>query len=267
MYWTGFDTIQRANLDGSEVEDLVASGLVAPDGLALDLGGGKMYWTDSGTATIQRANLDGSEVEDLVTSGLVAPDGLTLDPGAGKMYWTDKGTAKIQRANLDGSEVEDLIASGLLRPEGLALDPDAGKIYWVDVRTAKIQRANLDGSEVEDLITSGLNGPIGLALDLRSNYRIHQQQGTVLYFPDYVDGGGWSVQLVLSNVGAAAATAVVDVYGQDGQSATDLFDSGSTLEVPSLGSRVLGSTGGGAIRARLDRGPDRYRNGHRPFDL
>ena len=25
---------------------------------------------------------------------------------------------------------------------------------------------------------------------------------TILYFPDYVDGGGWSVQLALSNVDA-----------------------------------------------------------------
>ena len=71
---------------------------------------------------------------------------------------------------------------------------------------------------------------------------------TVLYFPDYVDGGGWSVQLVLSNVGTMAATAVVEVYGQDGHSVTDLFDFGSRLEIPSLGSRVLRSTGGGAIR-------------------
>ena len=35
----------------------------------------------------------------------------------------------------------------------------------------------------------------------------------ILYFPDYVDGGGWSVQLVLSNVDPEAAAEVqVDVY-------------------------------------------------------
>ena len=248
LYWTDFDKIQRANLDGSGVQGLITSGLVAPDGLALDLDAGKMYWTDVGTGKIQRANLDGGEVEDLVTSGLVSPDGLALDLGAGKMYWTDKGTDKIQRANLDGSEVEDLVTAGLLRSEGLALDLVAGKIYWTDVETAKIQRANLDGSGVEDLVASGLSGPKGVALALVGGYQIQEPLGTVLYFPDYVDGGSWSVQLVLSNVGPEAAAAVVEVYGQDGQSVTDLFDSGSMLEIPALGSRVLGSTGGGDIR-------------------
>ena len=37
-----------------------------PDGIALDVGRGKMYWTDRGTGKIRRANLDGSNVEDLI---------------------------------------------------------------------------------------------------------------------------------------------------------------------------------------------------------
>ena len=76
-----------------------------------------------------------------------------------------------------------------------------------------------------------------------------EPQETNLVFPDYVDGGGWSVQLVLSNVDpAAAAEAVVEVYDPEGQPVPDLFDSDLTLEVPALGSRVLRSTGSGAIR-------------------
>jgi cytoskeletal protein CcmA (bactofilin family) len=80
MYWTDFGTakIQRANLDGSSVEDLV-TGLPAPLGIALDRSAGKMYWTDAGTNKIQRANLDGSSVEDLVTTGLSLPSGIALD--------------------------------------------------------------------------------------------------------------------------------------------------------------------------------------------
>ena len=44
LYWTdyGTDKIQCANLDGSGVEELVSSGLMAPDGIALDVAGGKM---------------------------------------------------------------------------------------------------------------------------------------------------------------------------------------------------------------------------------
>ncbi len=82
MYWTDrrTDKIQRANLDGSHVEDLVTGGLDKPNGLALDVSGGKMYWTDAGANKIQRANLDGSNVEDLLTGadGLVDPSGVAV---------------------------------------------------------------------------------------------------------------------------------------------------------------------------------------------
>ena len=169
LYWTdaGTDKIQRANLDGSNIEDLVtrANGLDGPVGLVLDMAGGKMYWTEWEKNKIRRANLDGSNAEDLVTSGR-APVWLALDVPGGKIYWTDWGTDRIQRANLDGSNVEDLITSGLNSPGGLVLDVANGKMYWTDSFWHKIQRANLDGSNVEDLITSGLDGPSGLALDV-----------------------------------------------------------------------------------------------------
>ena len=164
IYWTdwGTDKIQRVNLDGSNVEDLV-TGLTHPWDIALDIAGGKMYWADSGTDKIQRANLDGSNVEDLVT-GLTHPRGIALDIAGGKMYWPDWDTDKIQRANLDGSNVEDLV-TGLTRPEDIALDIAGGKIYWMNSTVGKIQRANLDGSNVEDLVT-GLTRPGDIALDI-----------------------------------------------------------------------------------------------------
>jgi sugar lactone lactonase YvrE len=75
MYWTDQYThkVQRANLDGTDVEDLVVTGLDRPYGIALDFVNSKMYWVDWGTDKIQRANLDGTDIEDLVTSGLVQP--------------------------------------------------------------------------------------------------------------------------------------------------------------------------------------------------
>ena len=168
LYWSdwGTDKIQRADLDGSNVEDLVSgAGLNGPDGLSLDPAGGKIYWADAGTNKIQRANLDGSGVEDLVT-GLGIPYGLGLDVAGGKIYWTNRQTGKIQRANLDGSGAEDLVTSGLTFPGALALDVAGGKMYWTNPGATKIQRADLSGSNVEDLVTSGLRSPTGLALDV-----------------------------------------------------------------------------------------------------
>ncbi|MFC1979492.1 hypothetical protein ACFLVS_01255 [Chloroflexota bacterium] len=58
---------------------MVTTGLTTPFGIALDIAGGKMYWTDAGTQKIQRSNLNGSGVEDLVTTGLGDPFGISLD--------------------------------------------------------------------------------------------------------------------------------------------------------------------------------------------
>ncbi|MDE0468306.1 MAG: T9SS type A sorting domain-containing protein [Candidatus Poribacteria bacterium] len=190
MYWTtisvrklgediryqhiGEHKIQRANLNGSNIEDLITHGLDVPLGIALDVEYGKMYWTNAGERKIQRANLDGSNIEDLVTStsvpGLIRPAGIALDIASGKMYWTDLGEHKIQRANLDGSNTEDLVTrtQGVWQPSDIALDVEGGKMYWTN--WVHIQRANLDGSNTEDLVThaslQGLPRLWGIALDI-----------------------------------------------------------------------------------------------------
>jgi hypothetical protein len=187
MYWTDINTnkIQRANLEipsgetastRTDIEDLVTSGLDTPSAIALDVAGGKMYWTDQGTDKIQRANLSGFIVGDLVT-GLSHPTGIALDVAGGKMYWADDQADKIQRADLNGSDIENLVtSSGIFGPTGIALDVAGGKMYWIDAETDKIQRANLEiplgetastRTDVEDLVTSGLDAPFGIALDLR----------------------------------------------------------------------------------------------------
>ena len=171
MYWVdrGTDKIQRSDLDGSNVEDLVMRPtLSTPVGIALDLSGSKMYWIDEGTDKIQRSNLDGSSVEDLITFGLDLPTGIALDVSGGKIYWADRGTDKIQRSDLDGSNVEDLITTNLMVPSGIALDVSGGKIYWADRGTDKIQRSDLDGSNAEDLVT-GVTDTWGVALDVSNS--------------------------------------------------------------------------------------------------
>ena len=170
IFWTDThtDKIQRANLNGSNIEDLVTQGLRDPGDIVLDAEDGKIYWTDDSTRKIQRANLDGSNIEDLVTQGLRYPCGIALDVEGDKMYWTDAHTDKIQRANLDGSNIEDLVTQGLRYPCGIALDVENGKMYWTDMSTDKIQRTNLDGSNIEDLVTrtQGLRYPSDIVLDV-----------------------------------------------------------------------------------------------------
>ncbi len=166
IYWTDFDAgkIQRANFDGTDVEDLVGTGLRKPSGVAIDRAGGKIYWSDPDAEKIQRADLDGSNAEDLVSTGLQWPIEIALDPAAEKVYWTDTGLDQIQRANLDGSNVENVITSGLQIACAIALDPSNDKIYWCDRNAGTINRASLDGTNAEVLV-SGLPSPRGITLD------------------------------------------------------------------------------------------------------
>jgi len=169
MYWTDSldDNIRRANLDGSNVVEVLA-GTIHPNGLALDIGGGKMYWSESsGSDKIRRANLDGTDAEDLVTTGLVQPGGVALDLVGSKLYFTDQEGETIERANLDGTGRETILTSvELTFPIHLALDIDGGKMYWTEAfllaTNGRVRRANLDGMNIEDLFI-GIN-PIGLAL-------------------------------------------------------------------------------------------------------
>jgi len=74
------EKIQRANLNGTEVEDLVV-GLDNPTSIALDPLEGKMYWTDSEAFgqinRIERADLNGLNQE-VVVSGIGFPWGIAV---------------------------------------------------------------------------------------------------------------------------------------------------------------------------------------------
>ena len=69
--------IWRANLDGSVLE-VIVPGLNRPRDVALDLFGGRVYWTDEATFKIQSANLDGTGLLDVVTGLTGGPSSLTL---------------------------------------------------------------------------------------------------------------------------------------------------------------------------------------------
>lgn len=75
VYWVS-DGIHRANLDGSDPEEVLA---VPAAGLAVDSFFGKIYWTSLASPYLRRANLDGSGVEDLVVTGPSVPRALALD--------------------------------------------------------------------------------------------------------------------------------------------------------------------------------------------
>jgi len=73
----------RANLDGSQVEEVIKKGLDTPDGLTIDEVGGKIYWTDTGLNRIEVAEIDGTMRKVLFWQDVDKPRAITLHYEAG----------------------------------------------------------------------------------------------------------------------------------------------------------------------------------------
>ena len=67
--------VQRLNVDGSNFQSNLITGLDAPKEVSVDMVGRKIYWTEQDG--IWRADLNGENIEDVVT-GLGAPTGIIL---------------------------------------------------------------------------------------------------------------------------------------------------------------------------------------------
>ena len=167
MYWVDADDGTLQSLTDSEIEPF-ASGARNANSIAVDMAGGKVYWTQQTGANagrVQRANLSGSNVE-LVRALNNLPQGIAVDASNGKLYVTN-ARGKIQRMNLDGRNYEPDFIINLDSPRGIAVDAAGGKVYWTEQtgeNTGRLQRADLDGSNVESVRTLN-NVPYGIAVD------------------------------------------------------------------------------------------------------
>src|SRR3984885_13968874 len=104
--------------DGSDRKVVVADCRL-PDGIAIDLDAGHLYWTNMGLGvstndgSIERADLDGGNRRTIVPIGSThTPKQLQLDKKNGKLYWCDREGMRVMRANLDGSLIETLVETG-----------------------------------------------------------------------------------------------------------------------------------------------------------
>jgi hypothetical protein len=191
----GAGRVLSANPDGSDLRTLVSEGRKLPDGLAVDVAAGHLYWTNMGNpkandGSIFRSDLDGRNMTTIIAPGdTFTPKQLQIDKPNGKLYWSDREGMRVMRANLDGSRIETLVdtSQGAPRPGadpakwcvGVAIDVDAGGIYWTqkggdNAGEGRILRANLNiprgqtptnRTDIE-LLYDKLPEPIDLDLDL-----------------------------------------------------------------------------------------------------
>ena len=166
VYWAdrGTGKIQRANLDGTDIEDLVSTSEASSlRGIAVDPIRGKVYWVDGEWPfRIQRSELDGTDVEDVITSSdtnlLKYPRDIAVDVDAGKIYWTERRTPRIFRVNMDGTNAEVFITDDKWTGQGspLSIVVTPGRLYWVIYdqisKEALIRSANLDGTDIKSIV-------------------------------------------------------------------------------------------------------------------
>ncbi len=181
------------NPDGSG-KVIIVSGCRVPDGVAVDVEAGHVYWTNMGIpsvndGSIERADLDGSNRVTIVPGGVAfTPKQLHFEAVGRKLYWGDREGMRVMRCDLDGSNVETLVQTGQGDDDrrdqtrwcvGVAVDPAGGHLYWTqkgpsDAGLGKVLRAGIDvpasdtpadRSDIEVLF-KGLPEPIDLELDL-----------------------------------------------------------------------------------------------------
>ena len=195
MHWTGTDvesfTIQRANLDGSNHEDITATSggpfvLIPSQAPApvvrktiqvhVDAADRPpMYWIDTQAGTLHR--LVAAEVENIVPSVRNA-NNLSLDVANEKLYWTEKTshtTGRIQSANLDGTNVQ-LVKHLTSVPFDITFNAVDSKLYLTN-SWGKVQRLNLDGSGFQPNLITGLDTPMNLAVDV-TNEKLYWTEQT-----------------------------------------------------------------------------------------
>jgi hypothetical protein len=178
---------------GAEQEILLGAGTL-PDGIALDLEAGHIYWTTMGLptaddGTVMRVDLDGQNLTTIVEAGGThTPKQMKIDFAQGKLYWSDREGMRVMRANLDGSDIETLVtvatgeaavADAANHCVGLALDEEARMVYWSQkgpdnggrgsIRRAAYDipdgESSTDRSDIEVLLED-LPEPVDLELDL-----------------------------------------------------------------------------------------------------
>jgi len=178
--------------DGSD-KKIIATGGHMPDGVAVDVEAGHLYWTNMGIpsrndGSIERCDLDGRNRRTIVAEGATfTPKQLQLDKRGGKLYWCDREGMRVMRANLDGSKIETLVQTGSTDADrrdatkwcvGIALDLERGQIYWTqkgpdNAGKGRIFRAGIEMARGEtaatrsdiELLYDGLPEPIDLEID------------------------------------------------------------------------------------------------------
>ncbi|MDB5988665.1 MAG: hypothetical protein JWQ10_68 [Herbaspirillum sp.] len=164
--------------DGTDKQVLV-TGCKNPDGIAVDIDAGRIYWTEMGVlhlndGTIACADLNGQRRKTIIPQGITyTPKQICLDRKNRKLYWSDREGMRVMRADFDGSNVETLIKTGhgdVDRTDltrwcvGIAIDSASGHFYW--------SQKGPDNAGLGRIFRAGMNMPTGENAQARSDIEL-----------------------------------------------------------------------------------------------
>lgn len=164
MYWTDGErnSIEVAELDGSNRKVLIWSDLDNPRAITLHYHLGLMFWSDWGKqAKIEVAHMDGSNRTNLISEKLVWPNGLAIDRPTQRLYWNDGKLNTIESSDFDGKN-RKMIITNAPHPYGLVVV--GNHIYWTDWQTKALHRADKTNGSDSVVIRGKLDG----LMDVRS---------------------------------------------------------------------------------------------------
>merc|ERR1711879_300690 len=104
MYWTDWGStprIEKARYDGSQRQVVVSQGIKYPNGLALDVNAGLLYFCDGGTGYIESIDTSGNNRQVIYMDYSAHFFGLTLT--SKHIYYSDWNRKGLMRINRDGS--------------------------------------------------------------------------------------------------------------------------------------------------------------------
>ena len=218
LYWTNArGRIQRANLDGSGIQNVVQD-LSGPTDIVVS--NGFIYWTE-GRNSVRRVSMSGQKIVGDVAANLGTVGGLAV--GGGKVYWTEMtaaGGGTINSANADGTGAT-VLTSVLATPMGIAVDTVGSNLYWTNAR-GRVQRANLNGSGITNVV-EGLGSPGDIVLSNSISAPMTTTPTTVSHAPYDVNKDG-----AVDNTDAALVIDALETsnaaYDVNGDGAVNFLD-------------------------------------------
>ncbi|XP_055910482.1 low-density lipoprotein receptor-related protein 4 [Eupeodes corollae] len=148
------DIIRRVNLlNFTDNKVIVDSGLLTPNGLAVDWIADNVYWSDPDRKIIEVSRLDGSSRKAIISEGLNDPRSLIVYPKKGFLFWSDWGTPpSIERCLLDGTNRTPIVTTDLGAPTGLAIDFETRRLFWADSLQDRIEMVDFYGKKRTQII-------------------------------------------------------------------------------------------------------------------